>query len=62
MYRYVYFPNDEWVEIWTGKEFKGGYKKISAPVGITPVFVRKCAKDLDKLVQATREYEMSLMK
>ncbi len=61
-YRYVYFPNDEWVDIWTGKEFKGGYKKISAPVGITPVFVRKCAKDLDKVVQATRDYEMSLMK
>ncbi|RFB12074.1 alpha-glucosidase [Bacillus sp. HNG] len=37
----VYLPSDEWVHIWTGKEYNGGYITVDAPVGYPPVFYRK---------------------
>ena len=37
----VYLPNDTWVHLWSGKEYKGGEYEISAPVGEIPVFIRK---------------------
>jgi alpha-glucosidase len=40
----VYLPEDEWVHIWSGKEFKGGTVTISAPIGYPPVFYRKSSK------------------
>ena len=42
----VYLPNDEWIHLWTGKEYKGGEYVIHAPYGEPPVFVRKEAKNL----------------
>jgi alpha-glucosidase len=54
-YRYVYFPEDEWVNLWTGKVYEGGYKKIEASIGEIPVFVRKSAVDLSKLVEESRK-------
>ena len=39
--RDVYLPEDEWVHIWSGKEYKGGKFAVSAPIGEIPVFVRK---------------------
>ncbi|OHR74177.1 alpha-glucosidase [Bacillus sp. HMSC76G11] len=37
----VYLPDDEWVHLWSGEEFKGGTVTISAPIGYPPVFYRK---------------------
>lgn len=39
--RNVYLPNDEWVHIWSKKEYRGGHHTVSAPIGEIPVFVRK---------------------
>ncbi len=40
----VYLPEDEWVHLWTGNEFSGGYVDIEAKEGYPPVFYRKCSK------------------
>jgi alpha-glucosidase len=40
----VYLPEDEWVHLWTGKEYKGGDVTVSAPVGYPPVFYLKRSK------------------
>ena len=37
----IYFPDDIWIHIWSGKEFKKGFKKVKAPIGQPPVFYRK---------------------
>lgn len=37
----VYLPKDEWIHLWTGKQYNGGDIKISAPIGKPPVFYRK---------------------
>ncbi len=42
----VYLPDDEWIHLWTGKEYKGGEYVIHAPYGEPPVFVRKENKKL----------------
>ncbi len=43
--REVYLPDDVWVELWTGKEYGQGTVAADAPIGYTPVFYRKNAKD-----------------
>lgn len=43
--REVYLPEDEWVEFFTGEEFKGGHYSIKAPLGRPPVFYRKKASE-----------------
>ena len=40
----LYLPEDNWIHIWTGKEFKGGEITISAPLGQPPVFYRNNSK------------------
>ncbi|MGL6065417.1 MAG: alpha-glucosidase [Fusobacteriaceae bacterium] len=40
----VYLPEDNWVHLWTGKEYKGGDIEISSKVGYPPVFYRKTSK------------------
>lgn len=37
----VYLPEDTWIHLWTGTEYKGGTHKVAAPIGQTPVFYRK---------------------
>lgn len=37
----VYLPEDEWVHLWTGKEYAGGNITVSAELGYTPAFYRK---------------------
>ncbi|MFC7393623.1 alpha-glucosidase [Scopulibacillus cellulosilyticus] len=37
----VYLPNDQWIHIWTGKEYMGGDVKVNAPIGCPAVFYRK---------------------
>ena len=42
--RQVYLPDDNWIHIWSQKEYKGGVYEVDAPLGEIPVFVRKDAK------------------
>ncbi|WP_205831493.1 alpha-glucosidase [Bacillus sp. RO2] len=37
----VYLPEDEWVHVWSGKEYAGGDITVNAPIGEPPVFYRK---------------------
>lgn len=40
--RRVFLPNGEWIDFWTGKEFKGDAEyTVPAPLGQTPVFYKK---------------------
>ncbi|KEY58598.1 alpha-xylosidase [Serratia sp. DD3] len=45
----IYLPEDEWVHIWTGETFTGGWIKVDAPIGQPPVFFRKQAQDAELL-------------
>jgi len=36
-------PNDEWIHLYSGTEYKGGTFNIDCPIGQTPVFIRKNA-------------------
>ncbi len=47
--REVYLPEDEWVHLWSGKEYGGGHHTVRAPLGELPVFIRKGAAVLDML-------------
>ena len=42
--RKVYLPKDNWIHIFTGKEFTGGEFEIDSPIGQPPVFVKKGSK------------------
>lgn len=37
----LYLPEDTWIHIWTGKEYKGGHISIEVPMGYPAVFYRK---------------------
>lgn len=41
----LYLPEDEWVHIWSGDTYKGGWIKVDAPIGQPPVFYRKQSND-----------------
>ena len=45
----VYLPDDEWVHLWSGKEYSGGTYIVNAQLGEPPVFVRKNADVLNDL-------------
>jgi len=36
----VYLPEDNWIHLWSGRSYKGGWLDISAPIGEPPVFYR----------------------
>lgn len=40
----VYLPEDNWVHLWTGKEYTGGDIEVSSKLGYPPVFYRKSSK------------------
>lgn len=42
----VYLPNDEWIHLWSKKEYTGGTYKVSAKIGEIPVFIRKQAQNV----------------
>lgn len=42
--REVFLPEDSWIHIESGKEYRGGVHSVSAEVGHIPVFVRKNAE------------------
>ena len=37
----VYLPDDDWVHLWTGENFTGGWHRIKAPLGQPPVYYRE---------------------
>ncbi|MBZ4686434.1 MAG: sulfoquinovosidase [Clostridia bacterium] len=39
--RKLYLPEDNWIHVWTGKEYGKGYHEVEAPLGEIPVFYRK---------------------
>lgn len=45
----LYLPEDEWIHVWSGETFTGGWIKVDAPIGQPPVFYRKNAQDAELL-------------
>jgi alpha-glucosidase len=43
--REVYLPPDNWIHLWSGMTYSGGYYQIDAPLGRPPVFYRKKSED-----------------
>lgn len=39
----AYLPEDNWVHLWSGKEFGGGEAEVEALLGFPPVFYRKAS-------------------
>ena len=39
----VYLPEDEWIHLWSGKEYRKGKIKVAAKMGEIPVFYRKAS-------------------
>ena len=52
--RTVYLPQDEWVHLFTEKEFTGGSYEVEAKLGWPPVFVRKNSKNYDALMELSK--------
>ncbi|MEM9493446.1 MAG: TIM-barrel domain-containing protein, partial [Myxococcota bacterium] len=36
----LYLPDDEWIHLWSGQTYSGGWHDVAAPLGQTPVFYR----------------------
>ena len=51
----VYLPEDEWVHLWSGREYNGGHYIVSCELGEPPVFIRKNAEILGILNNAINE-------
>lgn len=45
----VYLPEDEWVHVWTGETFTGGWIEVDAPIGKPAVFYRKASDQVELL-------------
>ncbi|TCS41058.1 alpha-glucosidase [Reinekea marinisedimentorum] len=45
----VYLPEDEWVHVWSGETYTGGWVTVDAPIGRPAVFYRKASKDAELL-------------
>lgn len=39
--RNVFLPEDSWIHVFSGREYKGGYFTVDSPIGEPPVFFRK---------------------
>ena len=50
----VYFPDDEWIHIWSEKKYSKGWHEVSAPIGKPPIFFRKNSEFL-KLFKALKK-------
>lgn len=53
----VYLPDDQWVHLWSGKEYGGGEHTVAAPVGQIPVFYRKNSTYKDLFAGITKKYQ-----
>ena len=52
----LYLPEDNWVNIWTGEEFKGGEIQVNAELGYPPVLYRKDSNFKELFEKITKEY------
>ncbi len=53
-FRAVYLPEDTWVHLFTGEEYRGGTEEIESRVGVPPVFVRKESKLYNELMAVAK--------
>ncbi len=53
----VYLPQDNWVHLWSGKEYGGGTVSVHAELGLPPVFIRKDADVLQILNQTIKHMQ-----
>ena len=49
--RIVYLPQDDWIHVFSEKEYAGGIFDIQAPMGQPPVFVRKDSSWKDEILK-----------
>jgi alpha-glucosidase len=55
----VYLPDDEWVHIWTGKEYQGKQIiEVEVPIGYPAVFYRKNSDFKKLFMDITNRYGM----
>ncbi len=52
----VYLPDDNWIHMFTGKEYTKGEHNIAAPIGCPPAFYRKESKYADLFAEVTKKY------
>ncbi len=52
--RLCYLPQDQWVHLFTRREYAGGNYRIQAPVGQPPVFIRKQSDFFEQLISITK--------
>ena len=52
----VYLPEDEWIHLWTGREYGKGNNVVGAELGFPPVFYRKRSKYADLFEKIRRTY------
>lgn len=52
----VYLPNDQWVHLWTGKEYEGGTVTVEAGMGFTPAFYKKNSKYASLFESIQKQY------
>ena len=52
----VYLPEDQWIHLWSGKEYQGGTHTVAAPIGQTPVFYRKQSNYAEVFKAITDKY------
>lgn len=50
----VYFPDDTWVHLWSGKEYTKGHHTVEAPLGEPPVFCRKSSVYLPEFLELAK--------
>lgn len=56
--RECYLPADQWIHLFTGKKYEGGFIQVDAPVGTPPVFIREASEWQAPLVKAIQEILM----
>ncbi len=47
----VYLPEDNWVHVWSGAKFTGGWVEVDAPLGQPPVFYRQDSEQAELFSQ-----------
>jgi alpha-glucosidase len=53
--RSVYFPEGQWINIWTKEKVEGNSTHIvSAPIGSPPVYIRQNSQWTDRLTQCLK--------
>ncbi|WP_267129507.1 TIM-barrel domain-containing protein [Vibrio spartinae] len=52
--KHLYLPEEEWVHVWSGKTYTGGWVEVDAPIGQPPVFYRQQSKDARLLAEISR--------